>query len=141
MRYDCRTHVSKLAAQTVTVRHQTKSLIAPLRSIERKKKKPNLGTSQYLSLEGGRGERGFEGGGRRVFRKNRRRIKRHQLSIKCRTIAGELSLRGEFYRDKNKILHLPPQGINNTDPLRKMALFRALFKKNFNFKETGKLID
>lgn len=108
----------------------------------KEKKRPNLGTSQYLSLEGGRGERGFEGGGgHRVFRKNRRRIKRHQLSIKCRTIAGELSLRGEFYRDKNKILHLPPQGINNTDPLRKMALFRALFKKNFNFKETGKLID
>lgn len=62
MRYDCRTHVSKLAAQTVKVRHQTKSLIAPLRSIERKKKRPNLGTSQYLSLEWGRGERGFEGG-------------------------------------------------------------------------------
>lgn len=80
-------------------------------------------------------------GDHRVFRKNRRRIKRHQLSIKCRTIAGEPSLRGEFYRDKNKIPHLPPQGINNTDPLRKMALFRAVFKKNFNFKETGKLID
>lgn len=28
----------------------------------KEKKRPNLGTSQYLSFEGGRGERGFEGG-------------------------------------------------------------------------------
>lgn len=61
MRYDCRTHVSKLAAQTVTVRHQTKSLIAPLRSIERKKKtKP--GDQSIFIVGGGRGEREFEGG-------------------------------------------------------------------------------
>lgn len=140
MRYDCRTHVSKLAAQTVKVRHQTKSLIAPFRSIERKKKDQTWGPVNIYRWRGG-GVKEDLRGDHRVFRKNRRRIKRHQLSIKCKTIAGEPSLREEFYRDKNKILHLPPQGINNTDPLRKMALFRAVFKKNFNFKETGKLIN
>lgn len=62
MRYDCRTHVSKLAAQTVKVRHQTKSLIAPLRSIERKKKDQTWGPVNIYRWRGGRGERGFEEG-------------------------------------------------------------------------------
>ena len=53
MRYDCRTHVSKLAAQTVTVRHQTKSLIAPLRSIERKKKNQTWGPVNIYRWRGG----------------------------------------------------------------------------------------
>lgn len=62
MRYDCRTHVSKLAAQTVTVRHQTKSLIAPLRSIERKKKDQTWGPVNIYRWRGGGVKEDLRGG-------------------------------------------------------------------------------
>ena len=85
------------------------------------------------------------GGDRGVFKGNRRGIKRHQQSIKCRTIENLLQVtchwRG-FYRDiQNPAAARPRQEINNTGPLRKMSLVRAELKNNFNSKETGKPID
>ena len=55
----------------------------------KKKKKKNIDWGPVnIYHGGGKGDgRGFEGGGgQRIFRRNRRRIKRHQQSIKLGTI-------------------------------------------------------
>ena len=61
-------------------------------SIEKKKGKKILGTSQYLSWGGGRGMEEDLRGDQRVFRRNRRRIKRHQQSIKLGAIENWLQV-------------------------------------------------
>lgn len=53
--------------------------------------------------------------------------------------ASEPPLKRDFIATQTK--SSSPQGINNTGPLRKMSLFRAGLRNNFNSKESGKVIN
>ena len=110
-------------------------------SIEKKKRKKNPG-DQSIFIMGGGGEgdgRGFEGGSK-SFPEEQKEDQTSPTEYKVgdywKLTAGEPPLRGDFIVTQTK--SSSSQGINITGPLRKMSLFRARLRDNFNFKESGK---
>ena len=109
-------------------------------SIEKKKGKKILGTSQYLSWGGGRGMEEDLRGGSKSFQEEQKEDQTSPTEYKVgdywKLTAGEPPLRGDFIVTQTK--SSSSQGINITGPLRKMSLFRARLRDNFNLKESGK---
>ena len=80
------------------------------------------------------------GGGSKSFQEEQKENQTSPTDYKVggywKLTAGEPPLRGDFIVTQTK--SSSSQGINITGPLRKMSLFRARLRDNFNLKESGK---
>ena len=106
----------------------------------KKKKEKKSWEPVNIYMGGGRGMEEDLRGGSKSFQEEQKEDQTSPTEYKVggywKLTAGEPPLRGDFIVTQTE--SSSSQGINITGPLRKMSLFRARLRDNFNFNESGK---